>query len=750
MQKSLYVGLVLSAFFVTGANAQSFNPGYSSSWWAQIGLTSSIETTANGANGFKIGIVDTGIIATNPEVTGRVSSVSSCSALSFKCSNGVTDDNGHGTATASIAAGSTSTGGLMSGVAPKATIIAEKVLNASGSGYDTDVANGIINAAKAGAQVINLSLTYIPTAAIVNAMNYAASLGAIIVQAGGNSSASLNGGANTLGLSAAALARLVFVGSVSSKNALSYFSNMPGSGSVVVGSTKTSYSSLWLMAPGENIVAPGIMYGSGAYAYWTGTSMSTPEVAGALALLETTWPVLMRNGTATSVLFQTASDLGTKGIDTTYGNGLMNVTKAFQPIGTLTVTQSNGKSLAVSSLTGSMLSSGALGSLAAIKNALTSYTSFDSFQRNFIVNLSGLIATKPATAASVVAGAQAPTVSSASSKFADGSAFAFAYAEPESISGTPHSATMAQPEGAAWFAEFSGTDGTTLAGGHGFPASISFADTLWGFDSKAADEARAIGVSGALLKLADGGDFAAYGHRIGSATRVAFSFSDTQNNTNGLGGNNWQTPAATAFGTGITEQLADFGEGAGWTAGVTVGYLSETNALLGTAYDSNGLVSLGGQHHSTSVGLSSAFDLSANTGLLFDSSLVRTDGGAIDNSLISSTTPLLARSYGVSLVERDAFRKDDRLTLSLRKPLRVISGSANMAMTGVDADGYASTSTMRVGLTPSGSETNFGLNYSAPLRENVDFTAMTSFSQDAENVHGATAASVHIGFNIKF
>ena len=40
----------------------------------------------------------------------------------------------------------------MSGVAPNVTIVAEKVLNASGSGYDTDVANGIIKATQAGAR----------------------------------------------------------------------------------------------------------------------------------------------------------------------------------------------------------------------------------------------------------------------------------------------------------------------------------------------------------------------------------------------------------------------------------------------------------------------------------------------------------------------------------------------------------------------------------------------------------------------
>ena len=194
---------LMGALWSAPAMAQTVSAGYSSGWWSQIGLTNSIETTAAGGAGVTIGIVDTGVIANNAELNGRVSSASSCAAVSFGCS-GFADNNGHGTAVAAIAAGSTASGGIMSGVAAKATILAEKVLAANGSGYDTDVANGIVKAANGGAQIINLSLTYIPSSTVISAINYAASKGAIIVFAGGNASGALNGGANTGGLTAAA------------------------------------------------------------------------------------------------------------------------------------------------------------------------------------------------------------------------------------------------------------------------------------------------------------------------------------------------------------------------------------------------------------------------------------------------------------------------------------------------------------------------------------------------------------------
>src|SRR5665213_633703 len=137
-------------------------PGLSSPWFGQIHLTSDLEAQANGGQGVLIGLVDTGIVASHYEFSGRVSSASSCAAKSFACPNGALDGDGHGTATAAIAAGafSASHSMSMSGVAPMATSVEEHVLNDKGSGTTADVANGILKAANAGAQVINLSLTY--------------------------------------------------------------------------------------------------------------------------------------------------------------------------------------------------------------------------------------------------------------------------------------------------------------------------------------------------------------------------------------------------------------------------------------------------------------------------------------------------------------------------------------------------------------------------------------------------------------
>lgn len=734
----------------SSAFAETYNFGMSSSWLAQIGVTQNIENAANGGNGFKLGIVDSGITSNLQIFAGRVSNASGCAARTFSCAKGAMDDHGHGTAVAAIAAGSMAKGGVMAGVAPKVTLIAEKVLNASGSGYDVDVANGITKAADAGAQVINLSVSYIPSASMIKAINAATAKGAILVFAGGNSSKTLNNGLNTTGLTSAALARLVFVGSVKADNTISGFSNKPGNGAAVAGNARASYASLWLMAPGERIAAPYITRSADAYAAWTGTSMAAPVVSGALALLETTWPMLARNGTATSVLFQAATDLGGKGVDTTYGNGLLNLDRAFQPLGILTVAQPNGKRIAVSSLSGSVLTRGALGSLNSIRSRLASTTSLDGFQRNFTVDLSPLIANRNATGAQAVRSAKAPQVTSFTTRFADGGAMSAASIDQAAQVFLDHSTRAAlQPASDSFMMEMVDAQGGVMASGTGFPVSASFADALWGFGSQGADAARSASDDG-VMSLAEGGRFVAWGRQIDGDTRFGFAWSETRDHANGLEGSNAPTVSASAYTMGLTRRLADLGTKEGWVGGLTVGMLSEKNGLLGTAYSGTSPVSFGDSNRSFSLGASSAFDLGRGAGLLLDATYLRTEGAAVSNGLISQVSPLTALAYGATLVQREAFRADDRLSLGVRKPLRVISGNAALAVTEVDSQGYATTRAQRVSLKPDGSQTDFVLGYATPLARAIDFTSALSLSKDADNVRGRDAAGVTMGVKVRF
>jgi subtilisin family serine protease len=133
--------------------------------------------------GVVVGIVDSGVQGSHPDLAGRVLAGRDYVAPTF---DGTVDPFGHGTHVAGIIAENDNTlGGI--GVAPQVSILPVRVLNCSGIGSTEDVANGITWAADHGAKVINLSLgTPSANSAIQIAVSYATGKGATVVASAGN------------------------------------------------------------------------------------------------------------------------------------------------------------------------------------------------------------------------------------------------------------------------------------------------------------------------------------------------------------------------------------------------------------------------------------------------------------------------------------------------------------------------------------------------------------------------------------
>ena len=747
------------------ASAATYAP-----WLVQMGVSESVASAANWGKNQMLGVVDSGIVANHPAfATGQVSTaLSACAAISFTCKNGFVDDNAHGTAVAEIAAGNkpfaynSSYGGYVVtansiiSMAPNANILVDKAIAASGSGMTYDVANGIRKAADAGAAVINVSISYLNSGDLIGAINYAAGKGAFIVWAGGNSAQALLGGTSSYGFTQAAIQRLIFVGSVNSASTLSSFSNKPGSGSLVdTSAVATGYAARWVMTPGDGILAPIATSGTSAWGYWKGTSMSAPLASGSLILLQSAWPILKTKGTAANLLLATATDLGTKGVDQVYGNGLVNLATAFQPYGALTVTNRDGLTVPVSSLTTAMISGGALGSMTSVYTKLAGYTAFDGYARNFSVDLSGLLKT-PTTAAKLN-----PLPSNANSgptaiKLRDGAEFAYMQAEPANpaaalgVFGLNPDLPQDKRIG---YAMLTDKAGATTAIGYGYPVQFAYAKALYGND----DIATLASQSGAasLAGLAQGGGLFAYGMKLGEDTRVALSWSGTAAVIDGSSASwnpAWSNAKASNVTFGVSRRIADRLSG-----GVNVGFLSENHGMLGSVYDANALLSLGAGNRSTSLGLSMSVDVARDSSLLFEAGFAKTED-ASGAGLLAGTRDVRARSYGMTFMSRHLLRDDDRLTLAVVQPLRVVSGQVAMVMPHVDADGIASYGREWLSLVPGGREVDYKLAYETPLRGRYALPIAGSQSlslqagvrKDVLNVAGSRDASAGVAWNLKF
>lgn len=264
--------------------------------------------TGNSADPIKVAVVDTGISSTHPDLVANIKGgVNTITGGSWS------DDNGHGSHVAGIIGALNNTSGVV-GVAPLVNLYAVKVLSASGSGYVSDIIEGLQWAVANGMQVVNMSLgTSVDVQSFHDAVTATYNAGVTLVAAAGNS-----GGA--VGYPGA-YPEVISVSATDSNNVLASFSSRG--------------PEVDLAAPGVNIYST---YKGGSYATLSGTSMASPHVAGAVALVLNTavgvWDADLDGvwdpSEVQNKLQSTAMDLGATGYDTLYGWGLVNAWTAVQ------------------------------------------------------------------------------------------------------------------------------------------------------------------------------------------------------------------------------------------------------------------------------------------------------------------------------------------------------------------------------------------------------------------------------------
>ncbi|MFE9566597.1 S8 family serine peptidase [Streptomyces sp. NPDC006487] len=253
----------------------------------QIGADRAWAAGYDGA-GVKIAVLDTGIDATHADLAGQV-----VAEQNFSRSEDAADRFGHGTHVASIAAGTGArSAGAFKGVAPGAKLLNGKVLDDRGSGSDSGILAGMEWAVAQGADIVNLSLgapdtpQLDPVEAAVDRLS--AEKGVLFAVAAGNSGRRGPGTVQSPGSASAALT----VGAVDDADVLAPFSSTGprlGDGAVKPDVTAPGVDITAAAAPGSVIDRESGQDPAG-YLTISGTSMATPHVAGAAALLKQQHP----------------------------------------------------------------------------------------------------------------------------------------------------------------------------------------------------------------------------------------------------------------------------------------------------------------------------------------------------------------------------------------------------------------------------------------------------------------------------
>jgi subtilisin family serine protease len=268
-----------------------------------------VENYAAGGSDVVIGSIDTGVLLTHTEFTGRLIPGRDW----YNNDNDPSDDEGHGTHTTGTMAGSTVGVAGVSGAGSHVSIYVQKVCGRRGC-----PTSAIVSAIRAAADypgmvAMNLSLGgSSESQAEKDAIAYATGKSVLVIASAGND------GTSTVSCPACD-GNAISVASSTWQDKLASYSNW-GSGLDITAPGGNCYS---------NTTPEGCIYSAyndGGYAWMQGTSMAAPQVTGTAAIVASTSN--LRGAGLRNQLLSTTDDLGASGYDTSFGNGRLNSYRA--------------------------------------------------------------------------------------------------------------------------------------------------------------------------------------------------------------------------------------------------------------------------------------------------------------------------------------------------------------------------------------------------------------------------------------
>lgn len=276
------------------------DPGFVSEWHLAKIQTPQAWSVTTGLPSVVVAVIDTGVYATHPDLASNLAP-----GWNFVKSNSDTSDLlGHGTAVAGVIAAAGNNGIGVAGVSWHSRMMPLVVVDENDRAAYSNIAEAIQYAADRGVRVINISIGgAVPSSTLQSAVDYAWSKGALIF-----ASAMNNGSSDPY--YPAACNHVMAVSATDGNDHLASFSNYGN----------------WIAiaAPGVSILTT---VNGGGYAYWFGTSFSSPIMAGVAALSLAVNPALT-NAELVTILEKSADDIGPPGYGASFGWGRVNAFNA--------------------------------------------------------------------------------------------------------------------------------------------------------------------------------------------------------------------------------------------------------------------------------------------------------------------------------------------------------------------------------------------------------------------------------------
>ena len=677
--------------------------------------------------GVKVAVLDTGIRA-HQELTGRVLAGYNFVKGVAIAANTSSDDNGHGTHVAGIIGAKNLTNfgtNDVVGVAPEVSLIPIKILDRGGSGQVSNIARGLDFSISQGTHISNLSLGWggnIGDTGVANALARAVNDGQLLAIAAGNDGASQPGWPARYATAAFAKGQIIVVGAVDSNNVMPSWSNQAG-----------DTQNFYLVAPGVNIKSTYNSSNS-SYATLSGTSMATPVVAGAAALIKQGWNLSAQQ--IANILFTTADDLGATGVDTVFGRGLLNLERAMSPYGNPTFPTLTRAGITIT--TASVLSSASLTPTAyksALANADLKVAGLDEFGRDFIYDFSslyGVNSTVKDETLSQIMSSMSTNLSVREYKTKD-SKMALAQIDTHLVTNPtdPFSNHFNKESTMTSFffgKEFFDQQSFAIGMNTNTNRFFGFADTPFEYSGFVARKA----FDNPYLGFESSQNFLAYAAPLANNWRIS---AGVVNNTDAI--SRQSTSVSGEYRSSQPNLNANLIELSNTIQNnkfaLSVGSVTEQSGMLGGSAGS--LFGITESSNTMFMSLKNATKLTKDTWLAtsFNNGVTLKNGS--QNSLVSSTSNINSQSWSVGLLSDNIIQKNDRIGFAVSQPLSVTSGNMNLDLPiGLDYDsGTMKFQSRSISMASTSSERDLELSYRMPTSESANLAFSALYRMNPEN-----------------